>query len=176
MAGEICIELVEQDHIDANRAWMLLFLRQPKTIARFALLLAGAAIVLASLEWVEGGGADEIIRIAAVAAAAGGGGLLLCLGLGYLLIPRRARRLFRQSATAGRPYRYAWSDEGLSFRSDTESGTRAWQDFYRWGESSRGVLLLLNERLFYIIPRRALTAAQAEDLRATVAAHGPPRF
>ena len=176
MAGEVRIELIEQDHIDANRAWMLRYLRQPRTIARFALLLAAPAIVLAALEWIEGGGPAGIIQVAAIAAAATGGGLLLCLGLGYLLIPRRARRLFRQSATAGKPYLYAWSDQGLSFRSETESGTRAWRDFYRWGDSSRGVLLLLNERLFYVIPRRALTAAQAEDLWATVAAHGPPRF
>jgi hypothetical protein len=176
MAGEVSIELVEQDYIDANRAWMLLYLRRPRILGRYALLLASVAVFLAALEWTGGGGLRGVIRLAAFAVAGGGTGLLLCHGLGYLLLPRRARRIFRQTASLGKPYHYRWSEQGIDYRSEGDNGHRAWVDFYRWCDSTKVLLLMLNEQLFYIIPRRALTAAQAEDLRATVAAHGPPRF
>ena len=176
MAGEVCIELVERDYVDANRAWMLRTLRRPGTLVRYALLIGGLAAFLSVLEWTGDGGWRGIADSVALALVGGGGALLVGHGLGFLLVPRRVRRIFRQTASLGKPWHYAWSDAGLGYRSDGEIGFLPWTDFYRWIEGSRGFLLMLNEQVFYIIPRRALTTAQAEDLRATAAAHGPPRF
>jgi len=176
MAGEVGITIGEEDYVGANRVWFLHYLRRRKVLVRYALLLASLAAALAMLEWSGGGGAAGILRVVAFAIVGGGAGLLLCNGIGYVLLPRRARRLFRQNPSFYKSYHYHWSDDGLAYRSERESGMRPWKDFYRWSDGSEALLLMLNEQLFYIIPRRALTDAQAEDLRATLGAHGPPRF
>lgn len=176
MAAEARVTLTEQDYIAANRAWLGRYLRQPRTIRANLVTLGLVAAILAALEWVGGGDGRAVLQIAGLGIVLGFAALILCYGVSYLFLPRRARRLFRQSVTLAMPYRYVWSDEGLSYQSDSDSGRRDWADFHRWVDDPQLVLLLLNEQLFFVIPNHALTAVEADDLRATIDAHGPPRF
>ena len=175
MAGAVQFTLGEQDYIEANRDYARRFLARPRNIMRTALLVAGT---MAAGALLAQGLSDprEPGSLAIGFGAAALGGILLCQLLGYLLIPRRARRLYRQQASLQKPYRYTWSDAGFAYASETDNAAVAWPELHRWSPGRRTILFFLNDQLFYAIPRHVLTEAQASDLTTLAERHGPPRF
>jgi hypothetical protein len=97
------------------------------------------------------------------------------VALNFLLLPRRARRLFRQRTSFQDAIGYGWSEEGLAVRSSHGSSLIPWTHLHRWVAAQHCFLFFVDEQLFFFIPRSALDEAQAQDLEATAAASGAPR-
>src|SRR5688500_9877194 len=168
MAGEITFTPSEKDYADANRDSMLAQLRRPRPWIALVLSVLFSAGIGAGVTWLDGDLED-------VAAAASGFALLglfvfLFIYLAtYLLLPRRAGRLYRQHKTLQQPWTYGWSEAGLSV--DTANGhtLHPWPDFHRWLVGRRMVLLFVNDQLFFFLPRRLLEDSAVEELRSLVA-------
>lgn len=174
MAGEVSVQLSEADYVAANRDWFLLHVtgrERLKGLATFTLLLATLAAAIGFFD------SREALLGAAAGAGVGAALALVVMGLFYLacfiMVPRQARRLFGQQASLRDPVHYFWSDAGFGYRSDRASADLPWADYYRWAEGRRSFLFFLNEQMFYLVPKHALSPDQAEDLRATAAARGP---
>jgi hypothetical protein len=172
MAGEVTYQPNEADYVAAHRDWFVNLLRRrgPSTIASAAL---SAAVTVAVIGFL----ARDPLPL--VMAAAGAGLLLGPLfflvfwGLSYVLLPRRARRLFHQHRALKKEVSYGWCDAGLTYRGANGSGQTAWEDLHRHAESKHMFLFYVTDNLFHFVPRRALTDSEAEDLRNLAAELGP---
>lgn len=89
------------------------------------------------------------------------------LGLTFLLVPRRTRRLFRQQRMLDKNFTLEWSDRGIVLRSDSSTSNLAWAEYHLWFESREIFGFGLNEQLYHFAPKRAMSEAQILDLRRT---------
>jgi hypothetical protein len=174
MAGEISYRPTEADYVAAQRDWFAasIWRRAPRTLATTALAVSA---MLGLLGLIAGDPVGRVLGTMATALVAAPVLVLCVWGLCYWLLPRNARRLFRQQRTLHRDFTYGWSEEGIHHRSDRGTGAIAWSDIHRWSEQRHTFLFYMNDRLFHFIPRRLLSDAEARDLSTTAAAHGPPR-
>ena len=176
MAGQVSFTPTEEDIVAGSRDWFRRAVRQPRMkgavyVAALAGALLGAAFALQ-------GGAPPVhaLRAAGIGALAG---LLLIgsvLALRWAMLPGQALRAFRQNRTTHKEYSYAWSDEGIRWESEASSARILWCDLYRWGEGPSAFLFAVSERGVHFVPRRALSEAEAADLRETATRHGPARL
>jgi hypothetical protein len=172
MAGEVSFMPTEADFVAAQRDhWRVrtggargfrLFLIFP---AVFALLgVINSASGDGSLVW-------NLVGYSIAGAIMGGSAFVTWL----VIMPAYARRTYRQQRTLHKDFRYGWSEEGLSYRTKYGSGILPWHELHRWSDGRHTFLFYINDGLFHFLPRRVMTAEQAEDLRATAAEHGPER-
>lgn len=173
MAGEATVRLSERDYVDANRELLRGTLIAWRKLPDHGVTIAVCASVGVFVSLSEGSDPTANMLLFALLGMAG---MILFYGVCYLTVPGRTRRLFQQQAGLQVPIHYAWSDAGFGYSSEHASANFAWRDYYRWSEGRHGFMVFLNEQIFYLVPRHALTDAQARDLRSTAEAHGPPRF
>jgi hypothetical protein len=83
--------------------------------------------------------------------------------------------MYRQQRNLHKEFQYGWSEQGLGYRTRYGSGIVPWHEVHRWSDGRDTFLFYINDRLFHFLPRRVLTAEQAEDLRWTAAEFGPER-
>ena len=164
MAGHIRFRPEAADYVAATRTGWLKSLRSRPFAIRMAVFIAIIIVVAIAITWSAADFRATLFAIAFI------GGvfftwLAACLGLSFLLIPRRSRRLFEQQRTLHREFDVEWTDDHLVYRSDTSTTTIAWPDYYRWLEGRGIFLFYLNEQLYHFVPKRALTAEQLTDPR-----------
>ena len=175
MAGVVKFTPTEDDFVNAQRDWYLRSLSQGRWL-RSLVIGAGACGIVVALVW--------LLFESPLEAFVFGAGMALVVALvipimwtiNYLLLPRRAGRLFRQQRSLNKEFQYEWSETGVEYRSHDGTGQILWSDLHRWSDGRRTVLLYLNDNLFHYLPRRLMTADQVEDLRATATALGPQHF
>lgn len=93
--------------------------------------------------------------------------------LGYFVIaPRAARSAYRQQKTLQKPLMFQWSEAGLRTSGEGGDWTLRWEDYLKWYENDAVFLLYQGPRLFQMIPKRVLTPAQIDDLRACMTSSG----
>ena len=80
----------------------------------------------------------------------------------YLLIPARSRRAFAQQKMLHHRVDVDWSDEGVRLMSEPGNSSFDWRDFTRVEQGRDVILLFQSDYLFNFIPRRALSADQAD--------------
>ena len=176
MAGSVTFTPNEEDVVAGARDWFFRVLRQPRMKGAIYLALLAGALLGAAFALQSGAPSRQALRAAALGALAG---LLLIgaiLAIRYALLPGQTRRSFRQNKTLHIPCTYAWTDEALSWRSEAANGRILWPDLHRWGEGKCAFLFAVSDRGMHIIPRRALSEAEAADLRATATRFGPARL
>jgi hypothetical protein len=100
---------------------------------------------------------------------------LLC-GLSFLMLPRRARKLFGQQTTMHKPLRFAWSDDGFVQGSAFGDGTYSWTDLHRWSDGASAILLYHTEAMYFVVPRRALSDDQHREVVSALERSGLTRF
>jgi len=150
-------------------------LRSRRFVRRLSVLLLGAAIIVAIMMIAVGESAASAIGLAIVSAAFGTVGLFIVLAGTYLLVPRRAARIFRQQRTLHHPMRTSWSSEGLVLTTPHGETRYPWRELHGWAEGSGMVLIQASDLLCYFVPKRCLDSASLDDLRATLADSGLPR-
>ena len=174
MAGQIRFRPEEADYVAATRAAWLKSLGSRRFAIGLAVIMAIVIAIPVATTWSEANFRATLLAIALIGGAVFAW-LAACLGLSFLLIPRRCRRLFRQQRTLHRDFDVEWTDDHLVYRSDTATSTIAWPDYYKWLEGSSVFLFYLNEQLHHFVPKRALTVEQITDLRNVASASVPMR-
>lgn len=167
MAGEVTFSASEADNIGAQRDWWRSVVFRRSTGIRYAAIAGVAFILFAgfggwSLAWPNNyrpylawgvGGALYVMLVYG-----------LCPGGGYLRLPRRAARLFRQAKMAGQQWTVSWDDEGLSYIAPNGTGRYHWVDFDHWREGRHATLCFVTDNSFIYIPHRVLNIGQREDI------------
>ena len=176
MAGQVTFTPTEADVVAGTRDWYFRALRQPRMNAAIYIAALAGALLGAAFALQSGAPANRALRAAGVGALAGLLLIAVILITRYLMLPGQARRSFRQNRTTHTAFTYAWTEEGISWTSEASSARIRWADLYRWGEGRSTFLFALSEHGMHFVPRRALSATEAADLRAAALRHGPARL
>lgn len=171
MADSFAFRPTAEDFIAVARGSFLHGLRRRRFIVRAAIVAliggaVGAVIGIADL------GTVTILHTLYGVGAAMLWFATIVLGT-FALIPRRARRLFRQQRSLDRTFSLTWTDQRLTFKSDTSTSDMPWSDYHDWFETKDIFAFGLNERMYHFAPKRAMSAAMIEDLRRTAQAIEP---
>ncbi len=175
MAGEVTFAATEADNIGAQRDWWRSLVFRRATAIRYA-IFAGAAFGFFTLigGFVEGWPFDPWLYVIWGAGGAIYAMLLLglCLGLGYLLLPRRAARLYRQAKMSGKEGTFRWNDDGLSYVTANGTGQYGWLELDRWRLGRSAILFFITDNAFFYLPNRVLSDEQRRDLADTMQRSG----
>ena len=165
----VSFTITVQDYINALR------LRARRHwIRNLALKLVSAAALAAVLLAMVLSGFRPSLTIGAI------GGLiaLACLFLFTYLVrlPWQARKVYSQQKTMQHPVTASWNSEGYSASTKAASGTISWSDFWGWTADENIILFFHSPVLFQMLPRRALTPEEADDLFVHLAQSGLHRL
>ena len=152
------------DLVDANQLW---FTNNLKSSRQYLAYAFGGAFFAALAVWLA---YPELVGALALTAAAAAGvvfwTILLAgiLGLNYLLLPRKAHRIFAQHKALHAVTHVRWNEEGIVFETEHGHSRHFWTDFVDMAENETLVLLFQSENLFNFVPKRALSTADAAEL------------
>jgi hypothetical protein len=88
-----------------------------------------------------------------------------------VLVPRHARRLYRQTKSAGQLTMYSIAESGLTLQSENGTAFVPWSNFHSWKEGRTCLLLYVNQALFVILPKRAFSPDQLAAVKAYLLQH-----
>ena len=80
----------------------------------------------------------------------------LCLILTYFLLPKRARRSFRQHKSLHGEVKLRWDESEITFETAQAFSRHQWSDFVKSAENRHVVLFFQTDNLFNFIPKRVL--------------------
>lgn len=83
----------------------------------------------------------------------------------FWLVPRHAKRHYRQSVTMKDQNELTWDDAGLTITCEHGSTIYKWPEWRGWGESHSLLILFQSEALYNILPKRALEPAEIEAIK-----------
>lgn len=155
-AFQVDCTITEQDHVSAN----FTHIRPRRWLGVVGILLA--MLVFAIL-------ADLFIEMLRQGAGPSPFWIFLALCI-YLLVffifllPRRARRLYRQTKGAGRPVTFTFGTEGLGLRGEDGEAQIPWPHFHKWKHGRKHILLYQNDAFFLILPKRCFTEVQLKTV------------
>lgn len=175
MAAATEFKVSERDYVAACKAACRKQLSRIKTWRRLVMLAVLAGGVVAVLGYYATGDWIGAVTVAALGATVGFAAGAGCVGVTYLLLPRRAGRLYRQQRQLHHAQTVEWDQTQLRWSSPGLEMRTAWKEYYGWAETRDMFLLYVNEQMPNFIPKARLTTDLADDLRATLVAHGPPR-
>ena len=174
MADEITYMLLESDYVLAQRTHFARSIRSWPVLRRWFFFVIAGAVVGTLASFGETTSRAKILVIAWFTAS----GVIftpLCWILSFLLLPRQARRLYRQQRAFSLPWTYRWTESGIENEGATGTSRYAWNELHAWARSDRIFLFYVNDILFLLLPTRVLSQAQADDLEALLREHGPTR-
>lgn len=176
MAGQVTFTPTEDDIVAGSKDWFRRMLMQPRIKAGFYVAMLAGGLLGAAFTLQAGGPSQGTLRGAALGAVIGLGLFGGVLAVRRAMLPGQALRMFRRNRAVHAVYTYAWTDEGISWETESANARVAWRDLHRWGEGRSAFFFALSERGIHFVPRRALSEAEAADLRATAISHGPARL
>lgn len=94
-----------------------------------------------------------------------------CIGIGFLLRPRAARRQLRQNKEAQRETTMTLADDGLHFASETSSVLLPFGDIHQWGVWRDMILVYRSDMMFHIIPDRSMSGEQRDGVVRALSGH-----
>ena len=169
----IRLQLHEVDAIAAYRLYWAVVMRRRRVHVWLPLM-----IILISLFYGTGSRASAVQTVATVVEIAGVGIAaiaLVCFVAYFILVPRRARRSFRQNHMLREEMLLTVDDEALHVVQVSARGRRRWETFHSWAEDRRMLLLLSTDQLFFFLPKPALTADVLAATRANLERAGVAR-
>ena len=170
MQRRIDFEITADDYVAANRLHVHLIYFSWRGLRALVILwlLYTLVVVALSGEW-------DLARILPLLGITTIGTPIIaaCIfGINAFLLARRTRRLFDQQRSLHGKMIAEWNEAGLQLASPNGSGIHEWSDFIKWAESKTMLLFYQNDMLFNLVPKRALTAEQAEDIKTALRAQG----
>jgi len=174
MTTTVTFTLTEQDYVAAVQAHYLRLIMSRRSLVGGAILVVAFGVGLFAI-W-SSHGADPYCALYQGLRAGVFAAILLALVrfVGYFSTVSMMRRIVRQQKSACGEKEISWSDDALDGRSKYGDFSFPWTDLHGWSSERIGYLFYLNDYQYYILPRRALTAVQEQDLERTVAASGLP--
>lgn len=106
---------------------------------------------------------DPISRLAPILFAYAPLMLLVLVAGRYWLMPRQARRIYAQTKSLQRVYRWWWNEEQLNYSSDLANAIVPWADLVKWREGEEVFLLYPSNLTFYVFPKRVFANDAAVD-------------
>ncbi|ODA68114.1 hypothetical protein A7A08_01284 [Methyloligella halotolerans] len=94
--------------------------------------------------------------------------------IGYVITPRRARKMYRQHKALGGEHQIEWDDDAIRMKSGIGSSELPWTIFHCWLDGPGSLLLYQANNLFHAIPKRGLSDAQFRDIIRCLRAAGVP--
>ena len=170
MAGQVAYRPTEADFMRAQREAAIRRIRDPRSLRTMALvigLVVAVKFAIDSLDRPAGEAASLAVRFGLAAVIV----FALTWAADYVWSAARARSQFRREWPAGGECRFAWDEAEMAVTSDAATERRRWTDLERWAETPGNFLFWVSGRRFHFLPKRVLEDGQADDLRATVAAH-----
>ena len=76
-------------------------------------------------------------------------------------------------ATLQKPATLTWNEQGVVMQSEYGDARVPWADFRKAREDQRMILLYESDRLYRLIPKRCLSAAQLADIQSCLEAVPP---
>jgi hypothetical protein len=82
-----------------------------------------------------------------------------------LLLPHSVRKQLARSSGLQDEVVASWDFDQIILEAKHGQSRWPWRDFYRWQESSGGVLLWQSDRIYNYLPKRVLTDDQISEIR-----------
>lgn len=95
----------------------------------------------------------------------------ICI-VGWLMIPRQARRSWSQAQKMWIGQRVTWDADKIHFKSQKGEVHVSWGDYYRWAADERTLLLYQDARTFYLVPLGSLPSEARETMTGYLKAAG----
>jgi hypothetical protein len=173
---EVMFTPVAEDYVALQRAVFARQLRSRRFVGRMAGLFGCAVLAGVVFLFVM----DGTITAASLAVVGGGivGGfaaLGIIIGGGWLLMPRRARRLFAQQRSLHHEMRLTLTPAGLKLDTVRANSFYPWDELPGWQLSHGMLLIYSNDQAAYYAPRRALSDTQRAQAVAILTQAGVPR-
>lgn len=156
--------LTADDYVAANRAFARVVYRRPTTRLFWIIFVCAFIGLLIWRRQLEAQGFPANVCIGALATL-----MILPFVMYFFVLPRNSRRAYAQQKTLHTPIEISWSDKGYRTVNDRGDWTIPWSDFLQSSESNDVFLLFQGPRLFNIVPKRALSQDQIDDLRCVIA-------
>jgi len=171
MNRKVTFKLNQLDLRRAGRLHVFSAMRDPRTVIRVSVIWAAAIAVLvgflylAAMPWPE---LLENLPLFALimAAATFGVAFVFPLALGPIVIRRRFRqdKLLRQAATA------SWDEHAYQVEQPGIYNRILWGDYSKWREDRHLFMFFRSDYSYQVLPKRALTQEQIEDIRRVLSA------
>ncbi len=86
----------------------------------------------------------------------------------WWLLPISVRKQLSRSKVLQGDLVVSWDADRIMFESSHGQSRWPWSDFYRWQESSGGLLLWQSDRVYNYLPKRILAADQVSEVCANL--------
>ncbi len=154
----------ETDVAEANKLWLRSELRRQ---LNWPFLLGGAVLcALAGSFYVSDGGLVAIYVAAATGVAVWLSVLCVIVGSIRIWLPRAARKQFSRARSLFREVQVSWSADSITMETANGYSRHTWDEFANWAENKSVLGMFYTDRVFAFIPKRALSSAQADELRS----------
>ena len=132
-----------------------------KNLVRIALLLVIVSALIAGIISIINGYRPPVFIENFLSLFAGYLLLLILLmpAIGYILIPRRVRKSFRQMPALGREQRILWDDTILTITSDYGESNMAFAEIHQWAANDDFLLIYPMDHMHHILPRTIFGSA-----------------
>ena len=163
--------LSELDLRRAARLHVFSAMRDRRTIIRLSILWIGVMVALAiylrlvGMPWAE---LREYMPLFVLVLASAAFGAAFVVPL--LLSPMVIRRRFRQEKILREPAEVRWDEEAYEVDQPGIHNRIAWRDYTKWREDRYQFLFFASDYRYQVLPKRVLTQAQIEDVRAILLA------
>ncbi len=167
-----------EDQVAMQRAVFARQLRSRRFLGRMAALAVFAFAFAAGVAFLFV--ADGMVTAASAAVigvgVAGGFVVLgIIIGINWLLLPRRARRLFAQQRSLHHEQRITLTPQGLKLDSVRADSFYPWDELSGWLVSRDMLLIFSNDINAYHLPCRAMSDGQLAGAIAILTRAGLPR-
>ncbi len=167
--------LSERDLRRAGRLHVFSAMRDPRTITRVSLLwiVAMALLVgflhLIGTPWPELRGNLPLFALI-MAAPTFGVAFVFPLALGSILGPIVIRRRFRQDKLLRQAATASWDEDAYEVEQPGIYNRIPWGDYSKWREDRHLFMFFRSDYSYQVLPKRALTEEQIEDIRRVLPA------
>ena len=173
---EVTFTPTAEDYVAGQRAMFAVQLRSRRFLGRMAGLLAFTIIASVAIPFVVDGQVTKAALAVMMPFPPVAAGLLASIiGCNWLLVPRRAQRLFAQQKTLHHEQRALFDATGFRQTSVRAEVVLPWHELVGWHVGRRVLLLYGNDALAYFVPVRAFGPGQLAQVEAILTEAGLPR-
>lgn len=160
----------EDDMVAAQMAWW----SGSATWQTFAKFAAAICALYIGLVYLANWGAPTSLLQIVVAILIGLAVTVGGFAIGYVVTPRRARKIHRERQAHAGEQHLEWDEESIRIHSAGGTNEMPWTGFQSWLDGQQTLLLYQASNLFHAIPKRALSEAQFDDIIRQLRAAGVP--
>ena len=173
---EVTFTPTAEDYVAVQRAMFVRQLRSRRFRWQMARLLAFMVVAMVAIPWLVDGRVTKAALLWMMPFPLWGMGAIgIIIGCNWLLLPRRARRLFAQQKTLHHDHHGMFDATGFRLTSTRCNVALPWHELLGWHAGRKIVLLYNNEMLANFVPVRAFGPGELAQVEALLTQAGVPR-